>query len=134
MPDFQLVSDFRPMGDQPAAIAKLLEGTGGYRHQTLLGATGTGKTFVMARSIQELQPPRAGAGPQQDARRPALLPSSKSSSPTTPSSTSSPTTTTTSPKPTSPAPTPTSRRTRTINEEIDKLRHAATRALLSGAT
>jgi excinuclease ABC subunit B len=58
MPDFQLVSDFRPMGDQPQAIAKLVEGLhAGHRHQTLLGATGTGKTYVMGQIIQEVQRP-----------------------------------------------------------------------------
>ncbi len=58
MPEFQLVSDFRPLGDQPQAIQKLVEGINkGYRHQTLLGATGTGKTFVMARVIEATQRP-----------------------------------------------------------------------------
>ena len=58
MPEFQLVSDLRPTGDQPQAIEKLVEGAKkGYRHQTLLGATGTGKTFVMAHLIQQLQRP-----------------------------------------------------------------------------
>jgi len=58
MPEFQLVSDLRPTGDQPQAIEKLVEGAKkGYRHQTLLGATGTGKTFVMAHLIQQLQHP-----------------------------------------------------------------------------
>jgi len=46
MPDFQLVSDFRPMGDQPEAIRKLVGGIQeGHKHQTLLGATGTGKSL-----------------------------------------------------------------------------------------
>jgi len=55
---FQLVSDFQPTGDQPQAIAKLVEGLRkGYRHQTLLGATGTGKTYVMAQVIEQAQRP-----------------------------------------------------------------------------
>ena len=58
MVDFRLVSDFRPMGDQPKAIEQL---TGwldqGHKHQTLLGATGTGKTFVMAQIVEQLQRP-----------------------------------------------------------------------------
>jgi len=55
---FRLVSDFSPTGDQPAAIKKLLEGLEkGERHQTLLGATGTGKTFTMANIVQEVQRP-----------------------------------------------------------------------------
>jgi len=58
MPEFKLVSDFRPTGDQPQAIQQLLEGLkNGYRHQTLLGATGTGKTFAMANVIEEMQRP-----------------------------------------------------------------------------
>ena len=49
MPDFKLVSDFQPTGDQPEAIRLLTEGLrAGHLHQTLLGATATGKTFVMA--------------------------------------------------------------------------------------
>lgn len=55
---FKLVSEFKPMGDQPEAINKLCEGLGnGLRHQTLLGATGTGKTFTMANIIQKTQRP-----------------------------------------------------------------------------
>ena len=58
MPDFALVKDFQPTGDQPQAIAKLIEGLNkGYQHQTLLGATGTGKTFCMANIIQAAQRP-----------------------------------------------------------------------------
>jgi excinuclease ABC subunit B len=58
MPEFQLVSDFRPLGDQPQAINRLVEGISkGYKHQTLLGATGTGKTFVMASVIEATQRP-----------------------------------------------------------------------------
>ena len=58
MPKFKLVSDFKPTGDQPQAIAKLVEGLRkGYKHQTLLGATGTGKTFVMAQVIEQVQRP-----------------------------------------------------------------------------
>jgi excinuclease ABC subunit B len=58
MQTFQLVSDFRPTGDQPQAIEKLIEGLRkGYEHQTLLGATGTGKTYVMAQIIERVQRP-----------------------------------------------------------------------------
>jgi excinuclease ABC subunit B len=58
MPNFQLISDFQPMGDQPEAIDKLVEGVNaGYRHQTLLGATGTGKTYVMGQVIQQANRP-----------------------------------------------------------------------------
>ena len=49
---FRLRSPYQPMGDQPEAIAQLVEGLErGERHQTLLGATGTGKTFTMANVI-----------------------------------------------------------------------------------
>jgi len=55
---FQVVSDFKPTGDQPQAIKKLAEGIKkGYKYQTLLGATGTGKTFTIAHLIQEVQKP-----------------------------------------------------------------------------
>jgi excinuclease ABC subunit B len=58
MPELQLVSDLQPTGDQPQAIEKLVAGiNNGYQHQTLLGATGTGKTFVMAHVIQQTQRP-----------------------------------------------------------------------------
>jgi len=52
VPDFELVAPFEPTGDQPAAIDRLTEGLGrGLRHQTLLGATGTGKTYTIAQAI-----------------------------------------------------------------------------------
>ncbi|OGJ68435.1 excinuclease ABC subunit B [Candidatus Peribacteria bacterium RIFCSPLOWO2_02_FULL_51_10] len=55
---FNLVAPFKPTGDQPGAIEKLLKGVkAGERHQTLLGATGTGKTFTMANIVQEIQRP-----------------------------------------------------------------------------
>ena len=56
MPRFQLVSDFRPTGDQPEAIVQLVDGIEkGYKHQTLLGATGTGKTYVISKVIEQVQ-------------------------------------------------------------------------------
>jgi len=55
---FEVVSSFQPMGDQPGAIARLTEGIQrGERMQTLLGATGTGKTFTMANVIAETRKP-----------------------------------------------------------------------------
>ncbi|GAB2995942.1 excinuclease ABC subunit UvrB [Psychrosphaera aestuarii] len=55
---FTLVSDYKPSGDQPGAIKKLTEGLNdGLAYQTLLGATGTGKTFTMANVIQEVSRP-----------------------------------------------------------------------------
>ena len=58
MPPFQVVSDFVPTGDQPTAIKQLVAGlNAGYQEQTLLGATGTGKTFSVANVIEEVQRP-----------------------------------------------------------------------------
>ena len=55
---FQLHSDYRPTGDQPQAIQKLTEGLEkGYRHQVLLGVTGSGKTFTMANIIKNANRP-----------------------------------------------------------------------------
>ncbi|MFC1947995.1 excinuclease ABC subunit UvrB [Chloroflexota bacterium] len=58
MPDFRIVSDFGMMGDQPEAVDKLVEGLNkDYRHQTLLGVTGSGKTFTMANVVERIQKP-----------------------------------------------------------------------------
>lgn len=55
---FRLVSDFKPTGDQPQAIKKLIKGIKkGLKDQTLLGVTGSGKTFTMANIIQQLEMP-----------------------------------------------------------------------------
>jgi len=55
---FQVVSDYKPTGDQPGAIKQLVEGiNAGEPYQTLLGVTGSGKTFTMANVIQEVQKP-----------------------------------------------------------------------------
>ncbi|NND16305.1 MAG: excinuclease ABC subunit UvrB [Eudoraea sp.] len=55
---FKVVSDFNPTGDQPQAIQQLVEGINeGEPHQTLLGVTGSGKTFTVANVIQEIQRP-----------------------------------------------------------------------------
>jgi excinuclease ABC subunit B len=56
--DFQLISDFQPTGDQPTAIKELVEGiNSGVKHQTLLGVTGSGKTFTMANVIRDTNKP-----------------------------------------------------------------------------
>src|SRR3954463_16077951 len=58
MPEFQVVSPFQPAGDQPQAIDKLVRGVQeGKRYQTLMGATGTGKTFSMAHTVARLGRP-----------------------------------------------------------------------------
>lgn len=55
---FELVSKFSPQGDQPKAIEKMVEGIqSGKKHQTLLGATGTGKTFTMSNVIAQVNKP-----------------------------------------------------------------------------
>ena len=66
MPDFRLVSDFAPTGDQPQAIEKLVEGLEkGYRAQTLLGVTGSGKTFTMASAIARCNRPALVLSPNK---------------------------------------------------------------------
>ena len=58
MPKFQVVSDYQPSGDQPQAIAALAEGIeNGLKEQVLLGVTGSGKTFTMAKVIEQVQRP-----------------------------------------------------------------------------
>jgi len=58
MREFRLRADFKPTGDQPQAIEKLVEGLrAGYKYQTLLGVTGSGKTFTMANVVQAVQRP-----------------------------------------------------------------------------
>jgi excinuclease ABC subunit B len=58
MPDFQVVSPFKPEGDQPQAIDKLAAGVvSGQKYQTLMGATGTGKTFTMAHTVARVNRP-----------------------------------------------------------------------------
>ena len=58
MPKFEVVSEYKPSGDQPQAIAKLAEGIeNGLKEQVLLGVTGSGKTFTMAKVIEAVQRP-----------------------------------------------------------------------------
>jgi excinuclease ABC subunit B len=66
MPDFKLVSDFQPTGDQPQAIEALVRGlTDGDRAQTLLGVTGSGKTFTMANVVARYQRPTLVLAPNR---------------------------------------------------------------------
>ncbi|TXG83162.1 MAG: excinuclease ABC subunit UvrB [Sphingomonadales bacterium] len=63
---FELVSDFQPAGDQPAAIAELVaQADAGERNQVLLGVTGSGKTYTMAQVIQRLQRPAIVLAPNK---------------------------------------------------------------------
>ena len=58
MGEFKLVSDYKPSGDQPEAVEGLAEGVKkGFHEQTLLGVTGSGKTFTMASIIEKVQKP-----------------------------------------------------------------------------
>jgi excinuclease ABC subunit B len=64
--EFQVVADYQPAGDQPAAIAGLLEGLeAGLSHQTLLGVTGSGKTFAVAKVIEQIQRPTLVMAPNK---------------------------------------------------------------------
>ena len=56
--EFKIESKNKPAGDQPKAIKQLVDGLGrGYEHQTLLGVTGSGKTFTIANVIEKIQKP-----------------------------------------------------------------------------
>ena len=58
MPEFEIVSDFQPTGDQPRALEQIVNGVNrDMVHQTLMGVTGSGKTFTMANAVEELQRP-----------------------------------------------------------------------------
>src|SRR5512137_351599 len=66
MPPFTIVSSFTPQGDQPQAIEKLSRGIErGDRHQVLLGVTGSGKTFTMAKVIEQVQRPTLVIAPNK---------------------------------------------------------------------
>ena len=86
MASFELVSDYRPTGDQPEAIAALVEGfRSGRRYRTLEGVTGSGKTFTMANVIAQLGSLRWSFRTTRRWRR-SSTPSSRSSFPATRSS------------------------------------------------
>src|SRR3954463_8359632 len=58
MPQFEVISPFKPQGDQPSAIDQLVKGINdGKKFQTLMGVTGSGKTFSMANVIARIQKP-----------------------------------------------------------------------------
>jgi len=66
MPDFKIVSEFKPKGDQPQAIQKLIQGVRlGLVHQVLLGVTGSGKTFTMANIIEQVRKPTLVIAPNK---------------------------------------------------------------------
>ncbi len=64
--DFQVVADYKPAGDQPSAIAELVEGLeAGLSHQTLLGVTGSGKTFAVANVVEAVRRPTLVLAPNK---------------------------------------------------------------------
>jgi len=66
MPEFKVESPFQPTGDQPEAIKQLAEGIRqGYKHQTLLGVTGSGKTYTVAKIVEEVQKPTIVLAPNK---------------------------------------------------------------------
>ena len=134
MPDFQIVSPYKMAGDQPEAVAKLVEGIqNGLTEQTLMGVTGS------RQDLHHGQGYRAGcSGRRWCSRTIRRWPRSSaascgSSSRTTRSSISCPITTITSPRPISPRPIPISKRTRPSTTRSTRLRHSATSALCRAA-
>ncbi|GAC1392160.1 MAG: excinuclease ABC subunit UvrB [Ktedonobacteraceae bacterium] len=66
MPEFKVEAPFQPTGDQPEAIKQLAEGIRkGYKHQTLLGVTGSGKTYTVAKIVEEVQKPTIVLAPNK---------------------------------------------------------------------
>jgi excinuclease ABC subunit B len=66
MPEFKVEAPFEPTGDQPDAIAKLAQGIrNGYKYQTLLGVTGSGKTYTVAKVIEQVQKPTLVLAPNK---------------------------------------------------------------------
>jgi len=66
MPEFKVEAPFEPTGDQPEAIAQLVEGIRkGYRMQTLLGVTGSGKTYTVAKIVEQVQKPTLVLAPNK---------------------------------------------------------------------
>ena len=66
MPDFKVEAPFQPTGDQPEAIEKLVEGLKkGYQYQTLLGVTGSGKTYTVAKIVEQVQKPTLVLAPNK---------------------------------------------------------------------
>src|SRR5690606_36454634 len=63
---FKLVAPYQPAGDQPAAIRRLVEGfEAGLAHQTLLGVTGSGKTYTIANVVEAIQKPTLVMAPNK---------------------------------------------------------------------
>ena len=131
MPPFRVSSPYEPAGDQPTAVQGLVEGiNAGERFQTLLGITGSGKSATVAWTIEQVQKPTLSSPPTS--RWPPSWPtSSGSSSPTTGSSTSSRYYDYYQPEAYMPSSDTYIEKDSSVNDEIDRLRHAATSALLT---
>jgi superfamily II DNA or RNA helicase len=124
LPDLKVHAPFEPTGDQPQAIAGLIQGIGaGLKHQVLLGATGTGKTYAAAKLIESVNRPTLVMAHNKTLAA-QLYQEFREFSRTTRSSTSSATTTISSRRPTCRARTRTSRR----------IHHATTRSTGCGTT
>ena len=103
--DFKLVSDYKPQGDQATAIESLGRGVHDReQHQVLLGVTGSGKTYTMAKVIEAVNRPTLVMA-HNKTLQPSFITNSRASFPATPSNISCLTTTITSPKLTFPPPT-----------------------------
>src|SRR5574342_1118850 len=131
MPEFKIISDFRPTGDQPEAIDKLVRGLEtGNRLQTLLGVTGSGKTFTMANVIERWQRPTLVLAPNRT-RAAQLCSEFKEFFPNNAVEYFVSYYDYYQPEAYIPRTDTYIAKDADINEEIDKLRHAATRALLT---
>jgi excinuclease ABC subunit B len=129
-PPLRAPVDYQPSGDQPTAIAELAEqARQGERDQVLLGVTGSGKTFTMAKVVEELQRPALVLAPNKILAA-QLYGEFKQFFPTTRSSSSSAITTITSPRPMCPRSDTYIEKESSVNEAIDRMRHSATRSLL----
>jgi len=130
MTDFKLTSDFKPKGDQPRAIAELTEGLlRGEKHQTLLGVTGSGKTFSMAHVIANVGKPALVMAPNKTLAA-QLYAEFKELFPENAVEYFVSYYDYYQPEAYVPARDLFIEKDSSINEEIDKLRHAATRAVL----
>ena len=66
MPEFKVEAPFQPTGDQPDAIDQLVEGIEkGHKYQTLLGVTGSGKTYTVAKIVEQVQKPTLVLAPNK---------------------------------------------------------------------
>ncbi len=130
MPDFELVSDYQPTGDQPQAIRSLTESLReGNLHQTLLGVTGSGKTFTMANVIVQAQRPTLVLAPNRTLAA-QLVSEFKEFFPTNAVEFFVSYYDYYQPEAYIPRTDTYIAKDADINDEIDKLRHAATRAVL----